>query len=67
MGSSFTLWLLAACVAVAGLCGWRGARPADPARGPRLVPWRLLMLFSACGAVLLLVHLLNLLGLRTGG
>ena len=67
MGSSLTFWLLGACAAVAVLCGWRGARPADPARGPRLVPWRLLMLFSACGAVLLLVHLLNLLGVRTGG
>lgn len=67
MDAALTLWLLAASAAVAGLCGWRGARPADPARGPRLIPWRLLMLFSACGAVLLLVHLLNLLGLHTGG
>ena len=66
MGLVLTLSVLAALVWIALICGLRGARPADPARGPRLVPWRLLMLFSASGAVLLLVHLLNLLGLQTG-
>jgi hypothetical protein len=67
MGLHLTLWLLAAAVAGAVFCGWRGARPPDFRRGPRLVPWRPLMLLSASGAILLLVHLLNLLGLRTGG
>lgn len=48
------------------LCGWRGARPPDLHRGPRLAPWRFLMLLSAAGAMLLLVHLVNLMGVRTG-
>jgi hypothetical protein len=66
MGLDLTLWLLAASLAAAVFCGWRGARPPDLLRGPRLAPWRMLMLFSASGALLFLVHLLNLLGVSTG-
>jgi hypothetical protein len=66
MGLPLTLSLLVACAGVAIFCGWRGARPPDPLRGPRLVPWRVLMLLSAGGALPLLVHLVNLLGLQTG-
>jgi hypothetical protein len=66
MGLQLTLWLFAACAATALVCGWRGARPPNLMRGPRLVPWRFLMALSACGALVFLVHLLNLLGLHTG-
>lgn len=41
--------------ALAALCGWRGARLPDPMRGPRLVPWRFLMVLTGAAAVLLLV------------
>jgi len=49
------LILAAACAAVATLCGWRGARPPDPMRGPRLIPWRFLMVLAGAAAVLLFV------------
>lgn len=66
MDYPFTLSLLAALVAVAVFCGWRGALPPDPMKGPRLMPWRPLMVLSAAGALLMLVHLANLVGLKTG-
>ena len=66
MDLPLTSALLAGLVALAVFCGWRGARPPDPRRGPRLVPWRALMMLSACGALVLLVHLVNLLGFDTG-
>jgi hypothetical protein len=31
-----------------------------------MAPWRFLMLLGAAGALLLLVHLLNLIGVETG-
>jgi hypothetical protein len=61
-----TLSLLTAFVAVAAFCGWRGALPPNPMKGPRLMPWRPLMVLSAAGALLMLVHLANLVGLTTG-
>jgi hypothetical protein len=66
MSLTLTLLLAAAFVATALFAGWRGARPPDPMRGPRLVPWRFLMTLSACGALVLVVHLVNLLGVHTG-
>ncbi|MBV8681503.1 MAG: hypothetical protein JO111_01415 [Caulobacteraceae bacterium] len=54
--------VLAVCVlALTALFGWLGARPANPLRGPRLVPWRFLMLLAFLGLVLTLVHLAALL------
>lgn len=66
MGLTLTFWLAAACLAAALFAGWRGARPPNPMRGPRLVPWRFLMTLAACGAVVFVVHLVNLLGVNTG-
>ncbi|CAN7456153.1 hypothetical protein LJR219_003002 [Phenylobacterium sp. LjRoot219] len=66
MGLTLTLSLLAGCVALAVFAGWRGARPPDLMRGPRLMPWSLLMTLAACAAVVLLVHVVNLLGVKTG-
>jgi hypothetical protein len=53
-------------VLVAVLCGWRGARPPDVRRGPRMVPWRFLMLLASAWVLLMVVHLVNLLGVETG-
>ncbi|WP_298124937.1 hypothetical protein [Brevundimonas sp.] len=60
MSLSLTLILLAASVALTLLAGWRGARPPDLSRGPRMVPWRFLMVTSAALASLLLIHLARL-------
>ena len=65
MDLSLTLILLAAASAVAVFSGWRGARPPDLTKGPRMMPWRFLMLASAALAVLLLIHLASTLGGRT--
>jgi hypothetical protein len=61
-----TLSIAAALLAVAVSAGWRGARPPNPHRGPRLMPWRLIMVTAAAGLLAMLVHLVNLLGLTTG-
>ena len=55
MSPAIQLSLALACAAAAALCGWRGARLPDPLRGPRLVPWRFLMVLAGAGAILLLV------------
>jgi len=62
-----TLALVGAVAAFAAFCGWRGARPPDLVRGPRMIPWRLLMVLSFFVLLLLLVHLANLAGFTTGG
>ena len=61
-----TLAIAAALLSLAVFAGWRGARPSNPAKGPRMIPWRMIMLLSAACSIPLLVHLLNLLGLNTG-
>ena len=48
------------------LFGWLGARPPDLQRGPRMAPYRFLMVLAATAVVLMLVHAANLLGVRTG-
>ena len=45
------------CLALAAFCGWRGARPVNPRKGPRMVPWRLLMVMLAFGAILMLYQI----------
>lgn len=57
-----TLILLSAAVAVMVFCGWRGARAPDPFTGPRMIPWRFLMIGAAAVAMLLLIHLATLFG-----
>ena len=61
-----TLAVVGVLAAIALFSGWRGARPWDPRGGPRLVPWRLIMVSAATGALIFLVHLVNLLGVTTG-
>ena len=57
-----TLIALAVTVALGLFSGWRGARPPDLKRGPRLVPWRFLMILCAAVALALIVHLVRLPG-----
>ena len=47
------------------VCGWIGSRPTRPGR-VRMAPWRFMMLLAAAGALLMIVHLVNLLGVTTG-
>jgi hypothetical protein len=61
-----TLAVIAGFGALAVFAGWRGARPPDLLRGPRLMPWRLIMILAAAGVLLALVHAANLLGFETG-
>jgi len=61
-----TLTAMLGVTGIAVFAGWRGARPPDLSRGPRLVPWRPIMMLSAVVLLVLLVHLVNLLGVQTG-
>lgn len=58
--------LCAGLLALAAFAGWRGAQPPNFAKGPRLAPWRLIMVTAAALALFLLVHIVNLLGVTTG-
>ncbi|WP_310541475.1 hypothetical protein [Phenylobacterium sp.] len=61
-----TLGLIAAFLAIAVFAGWRGAQPPDPLKGVRMAPYRLIMVTAAAAVLILLVHLVNLLGVKTG-
>ena len=61
-----TLIILAAAAAVAVGAGWMGARPPNVQRGPRMIPWRAIMVAAAVTGLLMLVHLINLNGVPTG-
>jgi len=68
-GMELTLPLTLILAIVAGLFtalfGWLGSRPMNPAKGPRMMPWRFLMLLTFTAALMLIVHLLNLVGIHT--
>ena len=66
MSLTVTVALLLLGVAMTAFCGWRGARPPDLRRGPRMIPWRPLMALSAVFVLLMLVHIANLAGIQTG-
>ncbi|WP_419254865.1 hypothetical protein ACN2C6_05365 [Caulobacter sp. ErkDOM-YI] len=66
MDLPFTVAALVVLLILAVVCGWRGARPANILKGPRMMPWRPLMMVCVVAMMLLLVHLLNLLGMQTG-
>ena len=46
MGWTLTLALSGACVLVLAFCGWRDSRPPDLVRGPRMAPYRAIMLLT---------------------
>ena len=45
--------------------GYMGARPLDIRKGPRMVPWRFMMILTFTVCLFMVVHLLNLLGIQT--
>jgi len=66
MDMAITLACVALGAGLTALFGWAGARPFDPVRGVRLVPWRFLMMLGATFTLVALVHLVNLMGVTTG-
>lgn len=66
MDLSVTLALGAALLAVTVFSGWMGARPPDLRRGPRMMPYRFIMLMGAACLIVVLVHLVNMMGVVTG-
>ncbi|HEY3800696.1 MAG TPA: hypothetical protein VGL58_20270 [Caulobacteraceae bacterium] len=52
---------IALAIALAALFGWLGARPVNPLKGPRLVPYRMLMLVCAAPVLILGTHLVSVL------
>jgi hypothetical protein len=60
-GALFAIAL--ALAAVAGFAGWRGARPPDLMKGPRMIPWRPIMVFAATAAILFLVSAERAIGI----
>lgn len=66
MSLELTLSILLALLAVAGFAGWRGSKPSNPVKGPRLTPWRFIMVTASALALFMLVHVVNLLGMTTG-
>lgn len=66
MSLTATLILLTCAVAVGLFCAWRGAQPPDLLRGPRMVPYRLIMVLAAAVVLVAVVHLVNLAGIETG-
>jgi hypothetical protein len=63
MSLSVTLALIIAAVALTVFAGWRGARPWDPRKGVRMIPWRVIMLLSATAVFILAIHLAALMGM----
>ena len=63
---TLTLLLTGAAAAFTAFCGWRGSRAPDFRRGPRMLPYGMMMVLGAATTLLLIVHLVNLLGVSTG-
>ena len=66
MDLNVTLALCGVLLALAAFAGWRGSKPSDPIKGPRLVPWRFIMVTASAFALFMIVHAVNLLGVTTG-
>lgn len=56
-----TLVVLGTAAVLTGLFGWMGARPWDIRKGPRMIPWRFMMMLSGIVAALMLAHVATLL------
>ncbi len=54
MSMATSLELGLGLAALGAFAGWRGARPPNPMKGPRLVPWRAIMLLCATLALILI-------------
>jgi hypothetical protein len=58
-----SLALCGGLLVIAVFAGWRGSRPPNPHKGPRMVPWRFIMTLAAAGALILLFQSAQLAGL----
>ncbi|WP_293905594.1 hypothetical protein [Phenylobacterium sp.] len=67
MDLTTTLAVSGAALAVAAFAGWRGARPPNPFKGPRLIPWRFIMVLAAAGALATLFTGLQANGIHPPG
>ena len=56
-----------ASAVLAAFAGWRGALPPNPMKGPRLVPWRFLMVLGAAATVAALFTGLQAAGFGPAG
>jgi hypothetical protein len=56
--------LAAGLAGLAGFAGWRGAQPPNPMKGPRLIPWRMIMVFATAAAIGFLFTALGALGIH---
>jgi hypothetical protein len=64
MSLQSTILVLTLAVAIAVFCGWRGARRWNVMEGPRMIPWRFLMLLAFALALVMAKQVLELSGLR---
>lgn len=67
MEISTTLGLGCALAALGAFAGWRGARPPNLMRGPRMIPWRFIMVLSAAGAMALIFSAARMAGIHPPG
>lgn len=65
-GFVLTIALALFGLGVSAFAAWRHGLPPNPAKGPRMIPWILILLIGATLTLVMLVHLVNLLGIRTG-
>lgn len=61
----FTIGGLIGFAVLGVVANWRAGLPWNDAK-PRIVPWRLVIVLSGFGFVVLLIHLANLVGVETG-
>ena len=66
MSMTVTLIVMATLTALTAFAGWRGAQPPNLIKGPRMIPWRPLMIVFATGVVVTGAHLAALLGMMAG-
>lgn len=59
--------LAGASAGIAVFAGWRGALPPNPMKGPRLVPWRFIMVLASAAAIGALFMGLRLAGFGPPG
>jgi hypothetical protein len=65
-GFALTIALALAGLGVTAFAAWRHGLPPNPAKGPRMIPWMLILLTGATLTLVMVVHLVNLLGFQTG-
>ena len=64
MSLQSTILVLTLAVLVAAFCGWRGARTWNVVEGPRMIPWRFLMLLAFALALFMAKQVLELSGIH---